>query len=1393
MLDGHGKVEEYLARAKALGMVGLATTDHGNIHSWLDFYDAGMAVGVKPILGSEMYQSRKSRFDRDEEERSGPSKNEWEQRGPYHITILAKNNIGYHNIIKLSSRAFIEGYYVKPRVDHQLISEHSEGIIVLSGCLNGEVSQALLRNDYATALRHAAEMQSIVGRENYFIEIMNHDLEEQKKIIPDLIKIATTIGAKLIPTGDCHYVHQHDAKSHDIMLCQPPGTLVLVANTPSKKGLPRGTSVITEIHSCPIEDIKVGDKVVSWNSGTRRGVVKRSGDIVTAVGQRFYRDDLIQIELPDGVKSSYTKDHICIARITSDYFKGKHAVYLMKKGNRYRIGCTKFIRTKNNLLGIRQRSKENNADASWILACFDTEKAARAHEEICSLIFQIPTWTFYEALDRPNFIISNWEFIEDNTVNAVACLEHHSKDIKYPLWTRETKISQRTFIEIRALNLLDGMLVCQFSKINNKNGTFTTNHGSSSWQQIKVTKVPFKGTVYSIEVDNVNTYIADDIVTHNCVATNANINTPNRFSFTGDKFYLQSYDEMASIFSDDWLKNTMHINDMIDVNLSFGEIHFPHFPIPTKETSTEYFERLAWEGLVSRYGSPLPQHIIDRANHEIRVVEEMGFSEYFLVVSDLVRWAKDNGIRVGWGRGSAAGSVLSYAFDITNLDPIRFGLMFERFLVEGRKSMPDIDLDFDDRYRDQVIEYARSKYGDDKVAHICTFNRTGARQSLRDSARALGYEFASGDRIARLVPPPVLGLSRNLKECMDVTEFKAEYNLNSDSKLIVDTAIGLEGLVRQTGIHAAGVVISKGPLTDYLPVMKKGLDAPLVTQWDMGRVEQCGLLKIDFLGLRNLGVIDSCLKLIKKTRKEDIDIELISLEDQKTFDELCKGNSVGVFQLESSSMRQMMVGLQPKSIEEIMALISLHRPGPMGSGMDREYIDRKHGRSIVRYEHPKLKSVLEASLGIMLYQEDVLAVSRELAGFSSAEADDLRKVIGKKQMEKIALMRSIFVQGCIKTSGIGEQLANKIFSDIEYFAGYGFNRAHAASYAMISYTTAYLKANYTLEYMAALMSSVVGNKDKQSLYLSDCRKLGINVLPPSINYSGTDFEVVGEDSIIFGLSAIDGIGVSIADIIVNSRDISNPYNSLHDFYRRCDPSTLKKSTLENLALAGALDELVEEQTMDLSRRIELEVLEKEKEKLGVYVTSHPILGIWDILKNQITHEILDLSEIPTGSSVKIGGIITSNKKMITKKGQKMYRIEIEDISSSIEVIVFPKNAKDIEDSYFNSGDIFVINGFLNRENDEENSITKLFYNSSERIDPKIFSGGKPIILNIKNNISQITFEKIYEIISIHKGNSPMFLEMVDKNHKFVYKFDILSSSKALPLIEKILELEINND
>jgi DNA polymerase-3 subunit alpha len=874
-----------------------------------------------------------------------------------------------------------------------------------------------------------------------------------------------------------------------------------------------------------------------------------------------------------------------------------------------------------------------------------------------------------------------------------------------------------------------------------------------------------------------------------CVATNSNIYTENRFSFSGDNFYLKSYEEMASTFDESWLKNTLHVSEMIDVNLSFGDLYFPNYPIENGQDVDSYLNGLVWSGLKKKYGDSLSDEIVSRANHELRVVKEMGFPEYFLVVSDLVNWAKDNDIRVGWGRGSAAGSILSYALGITNLDPLKFGLMFERFLVEGRKSMPDIDLDFDDRHRDKVIDYARSKYGHDRVAHICTFNKTGARQSIRDAARALGHDFSTGDKVSKLVPPPVLGVSKNLGECMQVTEFKKEYESSEDSKTIINAAFGLEGLVRQTGVHAAGVVISRGPLTDYLPIMQKGVDSPIVTQWDMGRVEQCGLLKIDFLGLRNLGVIDHCLKLLEKNKDIKINLDEIPLDDKKTFDELCKGNAIGVFQLESSGMRQLMVQLQPQDIKDIMALISLYRPGPMGSGMDKLYINRKHNRVPIDYEHPAMKSALQDSLGIMLYQEDVLAVAKDLAGFTVPEADDLRKVIGKKQMDKIPKLRKKFVDGCLATVDITEDKANKIFSDIEYFGGYGFNRAHAASYAMVSYITAYLKTHYTAEYMAALLTSVAGNKDKSALYLSDCRNLGIKVAPPSINFSMHDFEVVSDTEVLFGLSAINGIGPAIADAIINCRNSDMPYESMHDFMRRCDSVILKKSTIEHLAASGAFDELISlTEDIELNRRRELEILEREKSELGIYVSKHPIEGVWDAIKPKIDSEIFDLSDYSAGSKAKIGGVITSCKKMITKKGMKMFKMNIEDLTSGIEVIIFPKEARQMEDDFFSEGDIVIFNGTVSKEGDEEASTVKLIYTSCEKIDSAILTGSRPIILKADSMVSNENIQSIYDIINATNGASTVFLEMTDGIKKYSFRFNKTTSLKIEDKLQSIINL-----
>jgi DNA polymerase-3 subunit alpha len=1087
MLDGHGKVDKYAERAAELGMTALAQTDHGNVHGWLDFYEACKKVDIKPILGLEAYQARKSRFDRDPEERSGPAQNEWDQRGPYHLTVLASNEVGYKNLIKLSSKAYTEGFYVKPRIDHQLVSQYSDGLIVLSGCLNGELQQALLRGDYAMALKHASTMQDIVGKENYFVEIQDHGLAEQKSVKQQTLEIAKAIGAKVVVTGDCHYVNKSDAHYHDVMLC----------------------------------------------SGTK--------------------------------------------------------------------------------------------------------------------------------------------------------------------------------------SLMD---------------------------------------------------------------------QENRFRFSGDEFYLKSYAEMESTFESEWLDNTLLVAEMVNIELEFNEFHFPEFPDVPKDIPVEdHLEKLVWEGIRNRYGDPIPSEVVARTTHELGVVNRMGFPHYFLVVSDIVRWAKENDIRVGWGRGSAAGSILSYALEITNLDPLKFGLLFERFLVEGRKSMPDIDLDFDDRYRDKVIEYVRNRYGNDHVAHICTFGTVGARSAIRDTTRVLGYEYKVGDDLAKLVPPDVLGVAKSLDEALKSPEMLKKYESDPDAKIIIDTAKGIEGIHRQTGIHAAGVVISRKPLIEYIPVMQKGENAPVVTQWDMNRVEQNGLLKIDFLGLRNLGVVDMAEKLINERHGTSVDCYNLPLDDEGVYKYLSKGNSMGIFQVESRGMRDMMLSMRPDRIEDIMGLISLYRPGPLGSGMDKIYIDRKHGRKNSQVPHPKLEDVLQKSRGVMLYQEDVINVARVLANFSASEADDLRKVIGKKQMDKVHLFRDKFVDGCKKHSDVDSSLANKIYSDIEYFAGYGFNKAHAASYAVLSYITAWLKYYYPLEYMTALLTSVATNKDKLSPYLNECRKMSINVLPPSMKDSSSDFTISDEDEIIFGFSAIDGIGESKVQEMLANRGSSN----IWEFLRTCESGVINRATLEHLIKSGAFDEL-SPGSKKINRSDKLNILEMEKDELGLYVTDHPLLGIWDFITPKISCEIEDLKNVSEGELVTIGGIVAKKQSILTKANKQMYRLQIDDVTTTAEVVVFPKYSSKINDHDIESGSLVTVSGNVAFEGDEENLIIKILLTDIEKLDISILHGGKPIRLKSAHKPSYGQVSRIYDIISNVSGDSPVYLEFPDGSNIMTMKFNSSTSDRIEEELQQIIQI-----
>lgn len=1097
MLDGHGQPEEYMKRAASLGMEGIGITDHGNLHMLMDWYDAGLKYGVKPILGIEAYQARKHRTDRDPEERAGPAKEEWAQRGPYHLTVLAKNMAGYKNLIKLSSDAYLEGFYVKPRLDYELLDKYSDGLIVLSGCLNSELQQALLRGDKEAAYNSARSMQEIFGKENYFIEIQDHGIAEQNFVNGMLEEISESIGAPIVPTGDCHYVHKHEAEAHDLMLC---------------------------------------------------------------------------------------------------------------------------------------------------------------------------------------------------------------------------------------------------------------------------------------------------------VGTRATVDQENRFKFAGPEFYLKSYDEMVKIFKPEWLENSMIICDMVDLELTFGELYFPEaLNVPVEISKIDYLEKLVWVGAEERYAGNLTQEVSDRINYELGVVQRMGFEEYFLVVSDIINWGKGQGIRFGPGRGSAAGSILSYCLKITNLDPLKFGLLFERFLIEGRKSPPDIDIDIDDRHRQTVIDYVRQKYGEDRVAHIATFSSVKAKNAIRDTARVLGYDYAIADAICKMMPPPVLGVMKSIDESLAYSaELTKAYEDDGATKHIIDQARGLEGVYRQPGIHAAGVVISRGPVTDYVPVMQKGKDTPIVTQWAMERIDRAGLLKIDFLGLRNLGVIDICVENIKQTQGFTLDIDKIDLEDEPTYNTYRKGNAVGTFQTEGAGMVEMMLNLQPDNIFDIMALISLYRPGPMGSGLDKMFINCKHKRTKIEKIHAVYDETLIDTYGLMIYQEDVLNVCKNLAGFSVVDADDLRKVIGKKLMNKVTEYREAFVKGCVEHSGTSADTANKIYSQIEFFAGYGFNMAHAASYAIMSYLTAYLKTHYPAEYMAALMTSVAGKKDKLSIYLNECRKMDLKVLPPSILKSEKDFHIDEERSILFGLSAIDGIGDAIINAIITSRGSGE--RNLFQFFREVDSTVLNKGTLEHLARSGALDELISLDLETISTEERNDLLDLERNELGIYVTDHPLLGIWEFIEDKVTCDIASLELIPSGQQITLGGLFSKVEKKITKKGQRMYKLTFEDMTGDIDVVIFPREAAKLSDDPFKEGEIGLLTGQMVKEltdlkdTEEEHYTFKMFFGSFEKVDPTLLTGTEPIVLKIDRPLTISELEHLNDIIRSRAGESIVYLEVSYGDTIVTTKFNTRTKPEVKETLEKIIAI-----
>jgi len=1018
-LDGACKVEDLVKRAAECGMPALAITDHGVLSGVIQFYQQCRKAGVKPIIGVEAYVVD------DRLRKEGQTEARW------HLTLLARDSAGYRNLLKLGSRSFLEGYYYKPRVDYQILAEHADGLICLSGCPSGRFSKSLEEGQVAAAEADIERLCQIFGKENVYLEIQETGIDSLAHVNPQMVEVAARTGLKLVATNDVHYLSAEDAAAHDALLC-----------------------------------IQTGSR------------------------------------------------------------------------------------------------------------------------------------------------------------------------------------------------------------------------------------------------------LADE----------------DRLRFTSQEFFFKTEEEMRLAFREhpEAVRNTLEVAERCNVDIELGRMLIPHFEVPEGHTEMSYLRELCEQGLTKRYGADVSAEIRERLESELTVIEKMGYPPYFLVVWDFVTYAKTSGIPVGPGRGSAAGSLVAYLLGITDLDPLEYDLLFERFLNPDRISMPDIDIDFSVSGREKVIEYVADKYGRDRVAQIATFGTIKARQAIRDAARVMDVPYGQADRIAKLVPE-VLDITLDACLADANCELKVEYDNDQQVREVVDRARPLEGLIRQDSIHAAGVVISEGPLTDYLPLMQKG-DAEVVTQVSMNDVEALGLLKMDFLGLRNLDVIAAAEDLIRSEGMPEFSIENIPLDDAKTFKMLAKGDSEGVFQFESSGMRDALREVQPGRLDDLIALVALYRPGPMKD--IPVYARNKRNPQAITHEDERLAPVLDSTYGVIIYQEQYMEIAKRIAGFSPAMADDLRKAIGKKITEKMNALEPKFREGA-KAGGTAPGVIDDLWSRMEAAGNYSFNKSHAACYALISYRTAYLKANHPVEYMAALISSVMDTKDKVPFYVNVANEMGIEVLPPDINESVMDFRGVG-DRIRFGLNAVKNVGENAIRNILEARQKDGPFHDLFDFCERVDLGAVNGRAIESLIKSGALDSIgpsrrgmlqalaqamahgkktrfdadrgqgsifdllaeaapadgekglarnghppAEISSVDFTRE---ELLKLEKETLGLYVSSHPLRDVWPRVNGAAGHLIGQLPGLPDGSVTTIIGMVSSVKRITSKKdGRLMAFVTIEDIESSVEMLCFPKIFEDTKE------------------------------------------------------------------------------------------------------------------
>ncbi len=1093
LLDGAIRIPDLIAAAKEYKMPALAVTDHGNLFGAMEFYSQVKSNGIKPIVGCELYVAPESRFDRNAKAGQGAY---------YHLILLCENEKGYRNLCKLVTKAYQEGFYYKPRIDKELLQQHSEGLICLSSCLSGEVPSLLLARDENGALKSAEWFRNLFGKERYYLELQENGMDEQRKVNKGLIELAAKLDIDLVATNDCHYLHREDHRAHEILLC-----------------------------------IQTGKKM------------------------------------------------------------------------------------------------------------------------------------------------------EDT----------------------------------------------------------------------------------------------------------------DRMSFGSDQFFFKSPEQMQHHFRHvpEAIKNTRVIADKCNLVLEFGKIHMPRFDPGEGKSLRELFAEQAHEGFKGKTAHLIEQGAMDdglykryhdQLDYEIRMIQDMGFSGYFLIVADFIGYAKKNRIPVGPGRGSAAGSLAAYCLGITDIDPIRYNLLFERFLNPERKSMPDIDVDFCMEGRDRVIEYVSTRYGKDNVAQIITFGRMQAKAVVRDVARVLGFPYAVADQISKLIPEALkMTLEKALKEEPRLKEMMKRPEVAD----LINTARSLEGLTRHASTHAAGIVISDKPLVEHLPLYV-GNNGETITQFDMTWVEKIGLVKFDFLGLKTLTVIDQALKLIESGRGTVLNLTTIPLDDPVTFTMLAKGDTLGIFQLESSGMRDVLTKFKPSVFEDLIAILALYRPGPLESGMVDDFINRKHGRTSIEYPLPELEPILKETYGVIVYQEQVMSISKVLADYSLGEADLLRRAMGKKKPEEMAVQKTRFEKGAAKNK-IDPERAAFIFELMEKFAGYGFNKSHSAAYAMVTYQTAYLKTHFPAEFMAAQLSCETGNTDKITMYISECANMGIEVLPPHVNESLQTFNV-SDGKIRFGLSAVKNVGESAVVSILESRSNDGPFCSLYDFCRRVDLRRTNKKVIESLIKCGAmdglghtrrsmsehLDTLIEEASsfqkektngqfnlfagecevavpagsssaQDMEEWDDLYKLQLEKELMGFYVTGHPLMNFMDIIEKYCNASSQSLAATEPQSLVRMAGMVKKIKEINTKKGDRMAFVSLEDLTGITEVTIFSDLYKLTRD-LLQSSEPLMVSGVREGDKESPKMLAHEIYPLDEA--PRRMSKGIRIrITSLGADPRHVS--RLKKIFSKHRGRVPV--------------------------------------